>query len=68
MCMFYYSFLGSIIFFLDLTIYCLFTFTLFTNIGVKQAHILDSDGVRQLNNVHQAFISYNLQESMGTYH
>ena len=43
----------------------LFTSTLFTNIGVKQVYMLGSDGVRQLNLHHEAFISYILQESMG---
>ena len=37
-------------------------------IGVKLAYILGSGGVRQLNQNDEAFMSYVLQESMGTYH
>lgn len=46
--------------------YILFTFTLFTNIGVNQSYILGSDGVRRLNYALEAFISDIFQESMGT--
>jgi hypothetical protein len=46
---------------------CFLTFTLFTNIGEKQADILGSDGAWQLNYADEAFISYILQESMDIY-